>query len=127
VVVWLCCCGVGNRNQAPLAPLSPRHKHKHAHKHSSHLTHLHSPHCLDVLADDRLERPPALLHVAVDAPDEPQIGLGVDEDLDGQLFDQIGVREDEDALLCVWKGEVEGCEAVRLWLMRRPTDEPYRI
>ena len=59
---------------------------------------VHRAHRRVVLVAHRLERAAALLEVAADAAHQPDVGVGVDEDLDVHLLAQRGLGEHEDAL-----------------------------
>ena len=52
----------------------------------------------EVLVDDHFGGAAALFDVALEAADEADVGIGVDEDLDIEQGAQFGVAEDEDAL-----------------------------
>src|SRR3990170_2549601 len=58
-----------------------------------HRTHRHL-----ILLDDRGDRPPALLDVALQPADEAHVGIGIDEDLDVEQFAQAPLGEDQNAL-----------------------------
>jgi len=59
---------------------------------------VHRPHGRVVLIAHRLEAAAAMLEIAADAAHEPDVRIGVDEDLHVHLFAQRGLCEHEDAL-----------------------------
>jgi len=50
------------------------------------------------MGDRALEGAAALLHVALFAAQQAQVGLGPDEDLQVEQVGQLGIGEDQDAL-----------------------------
>ena len=59
---------------------------------------MHRLHRRGVLRDDRLHRAPALADVAQDTPRQPDVGVGVDVNLDVHQVAQLLVLEDQDAV-----------------------------
>ena len=63
-----------------------------------HEPEVHRPHRLEVLLAHRLERPAPVLDVAAQAAHHPEVGVGVDVDLEVHQPPQLGLVEHQDPL-----------------------------
>src|SRR5262249_43020532 len=59
---------------------------------------MHRAHGVGILLDHGLERPPALVNISIQPANEPNIGIGIDKDLQVHQSAQSRVAEDQDSL-----------------------------
>ena len=83
---------------------------------------VHRAHRRVVLVAHRLERAATLLEVAADAAHQPDVGVGVDEDLDVHLIAQRGLGEHEDALDDDHRARLDASRARRARVLREVVD-----